>query len=134
MGSVSLENIATLARYFEEAGEGMSHGQAKTAAETNAVLSCLLLLIASEAIACVSANNGMPWNESYALTAKVMAETASLLSDNSVHPAQLKDMVCQPGGFAIDVMQALEHARLRVAMIDACNEAVKHTTHQGEQR
>jgi pyrroline-5-carboxylate reductase len=82
-----------------------------------------MLLIASEAIACMSAANGMPWSDSYGLTAAVMSETATLMSEKGVHPAQIKDMLCQPESLAIDALQALEQIRLRTAMINACNEA-----------
>ena len=123
MSPITSEDLAKLTRLLEEAGEGMPHPQAGMAAQTNAVLSALILFIASEAIACMSASNGMPWSDSYALTARVMAETASLLTEKGVHPAQLKDMICQPGSLAIEALHALEQVRLRAAMINACNGA-----------
>jgi len=97
-------------------------------AKTNAVLSSLILLIASEAIACMSAENGMAWSESYALTAAAMVETASFLSEKGLHPAQLKDMLCQPGSVAIDALRALEQARVRAELIVACNGAYGQVT------
>ncbi|MCL1855895.1 MAG: hypothetical protein FWF86_09195, partial [Clostridia bacterium] len=123
MNPVSLDDMARLTQLLETAGRDMPSPQAQMAAKTNVVLSSLMLLIASEAIACMSAGNGMPWGDSYGLTAAVMAETASLLSEKGIHPAQLKDMLCQPGSLAIEALQALEQARLRTAMINACNEA-----------
>ena len=128
MDPVSLDTMTRLTRLLEEADMDMPSPQAKMAAKTNVVLSSLMLLIASEAIACMSAGNGMPWSDSYGLTATVMAETASLLSEKGMHPAQLKDMLCQPGSLAIDALQALEQIRLRTAMINACNEACNQIT------
>jgi len=132
MTPVSSEDLSKLIGLLESAGENMPHPQAEIAAKTNAALSSLVLLIASEAIACMSAGNGMPWNDSYALTAKVMAETAALLSGKSMHPAQLKDMLCQPGSVAIDTLQSLEQMRLRTAMINACKEACGQITQSHE--
>ncbi len=128
----SLEDTAKLTKLMSGAGRGAHSPQSKLAGETAATLSSLILLTASEAIACMSASNGMPWNESYALTAKVMAETANLLSEKGMHPAQLKDTLCQPGTLAIETLQALEQVRLRVAMINACNEAYNQISQNQE--
>ena len=128
MTPIQPADLLKLISYLENAGENMPHSQAQIAAKANAALSSLVLLIASEAIACMSAGNGMPWSESYALTAKVMAETAVLLSEKSMHPAQLKDMLCQPGSVAIDTLESLEQMRLRTAMINACKEAYSQIT------
>jgi len=100
----------------------------EAAAKTNAALSSLVLLMASEAIAGMSAENGVPWGKSYALTAQTMMDTATLLSEQNMHPAQLKDTLCQPGSVATNVLRALEGARLRAAMFDACRAAYEEVS------
>ena len=106
----------------------MHQVSAEVAAKANAALSSLVLLMASEAIASMSAENGMPWGKSYALTARTMMETSSLLSEKNVHPARLKDTLCQPGSVAAGVLRVLEGAHLRAAMIDACRAAYEEVS------
>jgi len=136
MHPVSSDGLERLTRLLDSAGEGIAFPQAEMAAKTNAALSSLVLLFASEAIACMSVENGMPWGKSYALTAQVMMETASLLSEKGIHPAQLKDMLCQPGDVTTHVLRALEQVHLRATMIEACGQAytqaAPHHTHQEE--
>ncbi|MCL2812853.1 MAG: hypothetical protein FWD25_13325 [Clostridia bacterium] len=136
MHPVSSDGLTKLTRLLDSAGEGMAFPQAEMAAKANAALSSLVLVMAAEAIACMSVENGMPWGKSYALTAQAMMETASLLLEKGVHPAQLKDMICQPGSVGVNVLRALERAHLRAAMIDACKsayaQAAPHPTHQEE--
>jgi len=134
MSPVSTEDLTKLTWLLDGAGEGMPSPKVRMAAKANAALSALILTIASEAIAHISASNDMPWGDSYALTARIMEETAALLSQKNVHPAQVKDMLCQPGGPAIEALLALERVRLRAAMIDACNGAFNQITTQHTDR
>lgn len=96
---------------------------ARDTADSVSALSALLVLVASEALAAVAARRGMRWDDCHALSAEVMRETASLLANAGVHPAQVKDGLCEPGSAAAHGLNALEHARLRASLIDACDQA-----------
>lgn len=103
------------------AGEGCKRAiMNEGTVETAAILSALIPIIALEAIAHMSARNGMRWNESYTLSADVMLETVKLLRDSGMHPSQLKDSPCEPASLAIQGFNTLEHELLRASMIDAC--------------
>ena len=114
--------VGALKELLATGGENAPSANHETA-ESVAVLSSLILINAVEAIGCMAARNGMSWNESYALAAKAMDATARALLESGMHPAQLKDMLCEPGSAAIRGLNALEHERLRALLIQACYQA-----------
>ena len=48
-----------------------------------------------------------------------------MVLETKKHPAQLKDMVCSPGGTTIEGLKALEESGLRASMIQAIEAATK---------
>jgi len=49
--------------------------------------------------------------------------TSKLILESGKHPAQLKDMVCSPGGTTISGVHELEKAGVRVALMNAVEAA-----------
>ena len=49
--------------------------------------------------------------------------TSKMILESGKHPAQLKDMVCSPGGTTITGVHQLEKSGLRVALMDAVEAA-----------
>ena len=103
------------------AGGGEKKPGGKYDAEKSvAAISALILIHTVEAIAGMAVHNGMPWSESYALSIKTMNAAAAFLLESGMHPAQLKDMICQPGSMAIRGLSALESEHLRGLLMRAC--------------
>ena len=51
-----------------------------------------------------------------------------MVLDTNMHPAELRDMVCSPGGTTIEGVRALENGGFRASVIDAvaaCTEKSK---------
>ena len=49
--------------------------------------------------------------------------TSKMILESGKHPAQLKDMVCSPGGTTITGVHQLEKSGLRAALMDAVEAA-----------
>ena len=73
----------------------------------------------AEALADGAVAAGLPRDQAHRLAQRTLAGTAALLDRQSLHPAQLKDMVASPGGTTIAALRVLEKAGLRSALIEA---------------
>ena len=58
--------------------------------------------------------------------------TAALQLESCLHPGQLKDAVCSPGGSTIAGVDALEAAAFRGAVMDAVQAAFDRTKELGK--
>lgn len=72
-----------------------------------------------EAMADAAVLLGLPRNKSYKMAAQALKGAAAMLIETGKHPGELKDMVCSPGGTAIEGVRVLEEKGVRNAMIEA---------------
>lgn len=77
-----------------------------------------------EAMADAAVAAGMPRKQAYEFAAQSVLGSAKLLLETGKHPAELKDMVCSPGGTTIAAVKVLEEKGLRAAVIDAVEACV----------
>ena len=77
-----------------------------------------------EAIADGAVKNGIARKTAYELACTTMAGTAELMLKTGLHPGELKDRVCSPGGTTIKGVAALEECGIRNAFIKAVDAVV----------
>lgn len=78
-----------------------------------------------EALGDAAVKNGIQRKQAYELAAQTMAGSAELMLSSGLHPGQLKDNVCSPGGTTIKGVASLEESGIRYAFIKAVDEIVK---------
>lgn len=79
-----------------------------------AFVSLFLEAMADGGVAC-----GLPRDKALAYAAQTLAGTAALQQKTGLHPGQVKDSVCSPGGSTIQGVRILEERGLRGAVLDA---------------
>lgn len=72
-----------------------------------------------EAMADAAVAGGMPRAQAYEFAAQTVMGSAKMVLETGKHPAELKDMVCSPGGTTIDAVKVLEQKGFRAAVMDA---------------
>lgn len=72
-----------------------------------------------EAMADAAVAGGMPRQQAYEFAAQAVLGSAKLVLETGLHPGELKDMVCSPGGTTIEAVKVLEEKGFRAAVIDA---------------
>lgn len=72
-----------------------------------------------EAMADAAVMGAMPRDKAYTFAAQAVLGSAKMVLETGKHPAELKDMVCSPGGTTIDAVAALEEGGMRSAVIKA---------------
>ena len=70
---------------------------------------------------------GLPRAKAQAYAAQMLLGAAALAMETELHPGQLKDAVCSPGGSTIAGVKTLEQFAFRAAVIDAVEAAYEKT-------
>ncbi|MCM1215243.1 MAG: pyrroline-5-carboxylate reductase [Lachnospiraceae bacterium] len=78
-----------------------------------------------EAMADAAVLAGMPRKQAYAMAAQSVLGSAKMVLETGMHPAELKDMVCSPGGTTIEAVKALEEGGMRAAVMDAVEACIE---------
>lgn len=84
-----------------------------------------------EAMADAAVADGIPRDTAYRLAAQAVAGSAKMVLETGVHPGDLKDKVCSPGGTTIRAVAELEKSGFRSSVIramKACTERSKEIT------
>lgn len=76
-----------------------------------------------EAMADAAVLHGIPRALAYRLASQTVAGAGAMARETGRHPGVLKDEVTSPGGTTIVAVDALEHANVRSAMMDAVHAA-----------
>lgn len=78
-----------------------------------------------EAMTDAAVQSGIPRNMAYKLAAQSVLGSAKMVLETGMHPGELKDQVCSPGGTTIEAVSALEKNGFRYSIIDAMNKCTK---------
>ncbi|PLS03061.1 pyrroline-5-carboxylate reductase [Neobacillus cucumis] len=82
-----------------------------------------------EAMADGGVRQGIPRDKSYRLAAQAVLGAAKMVLETGMHPGELKDQVCTPGGATIEAVVTLEREQFRGAVISAmesCSDKAKN--------
>ena len=72
-----------------------------------------------EALADGAVAEGMPRKQAYEFAAQAVYGSAKMVLETGMHPAELKDMVCSPGGTTIEAVSVLEKTGFSSSIIEA---------------
>lgn len=78
-----------------------------------------------EALADAAVKHGIKRPDAYQMVAQMVVGAGKLMLETGQHPGVLKDAVCSPGGTTIRGVDALEHAGMRAAFIDAVDATLR---------
>jgi pyrroline-5-carboxylate reductase len=77
-----------------------------------------------EAMADGAVAAGMPRKQAYEFAAQSVLGSAKMVLETGMHPGELKDMVCSPGGTTIEAVKVLEEKGFRAAVMDSIEACV----------
>lgn len=76
-----------------------------------------------EALADAAAEHGIPRDKSYVFAAQSVLGAAKMVLETGIHPRELKENVCSPGGTTIEAVKVLEETGMQDCIkkaVDAC--------------
>lgn len=85
-----------------------------------------------EALADGAVRSGMPRKKALFYAARAVEGAAALVNESGLHPGELKDAVCSPGGSTIVGVNVLEDHSFRAAVMNAVCAAVERTANMGK--
>lgn len=74
---------------------------------------------------------GMPRKQAYVFAAQAVLGAAKMVLTTGMHPGDLKDMVCSPGGITIEAVRKLEEKGFRSATMEAVLAACEKSANMG---
>ncbi len=117
---VTEEELALVKKIFESFGQAEKvpeHLMDVVTAVSGSSPAYVFLFI--EAMADAAVAGGMPREQAYRFAAQAVLGSAKMALETGLHPAQLKDMVCSPGGTTIEAVRVLEEKGFRSSVIEA---------------
>lgn len=72
-----------------------------------------------EAMADAAVLEGIPRKQAYKIASQAVLGAAKMVLDTGIHPGQLKDNVCSPGGTTIEAVAKLEETGFRTSIIES---------------
>ncbi|NIY48334.1 pyrroline-5-carboxylate reductase [Cedecea colo] len=85
-----------------------------------------------EAMADAAVLGGMPRKQAYQFAAQAVMGSAKMVLETGMHPGELKDMVCSPGGTTIEAVKVLEEKGFRAAVMEAMAKCMAKSEHLGK--
>ncbi len=85
-----------------------------------------------DALADAGVRAGLPRAQALRFAAQATLGSARLLLESGKHPAELKDMVCSPGGTTIEAVAALEEKGFRAAILAAAQATIEKSKKMGQ--
>lgn len=86
----------------------------------------------AEALADAAVKQGLDRKTAYLLANQTLLGSAALCMESGLHPAELKDMVCSPGGTTIEAVEALECGGFRACVMEAVDACAKKARKLGQ--
>lgn len=122
-----VEEVLTLLRSFGTASVVCEYLMDAVVGVSGSSPAYVFLFIEAMADAAVAA--GMPRKQAYEFAAQSVLGSAKMVLETGMHPGELKDMVCSPGGTTIAAVKVLEEKGMRAAVMaamEACIEKSKN--------
>jgi pyrroline-5-carboxylate reductase len=116
-GNEEMEEILSIFRTFgkvELVEEAKMDGVTAVAGSSPAYVYMMI-----EAMADAAVLQGIQRKQAYTFAAQSVLGAAKMVLDTGIHPGELKDMVCSPGGTTIEAVATLEREGFRSAVMEA---------------